>query len=234
MAKKRAVKATATGNDSREEILAHVSKRNGLLDKYWQTLKSSDPNNDKLRTAFGLWGTYPYWKELVDSDLRQTADDAVRFKHWNQQYKLNHVHEEATDVLMKRAEAIGIESDTIWQSAKYCRDLLVHKLGKYYPPNREDDRWPGCLGESLYDLPPDIRQAIQDGHAQVLRLSIKGTFAKPRRSTRPCESRDEQFVVWADDGLAAKEIAAKWNASHPTDNVSDDVVKKAIQRKRDI
>lgn len=57
---------------------------------------------------------------------------------------------------------------------------------------------------------------------------------KPRRSTRRCSGRDEQFVAWADAELSAKEIAAKWNALNPTDNVSDRVVQKAIERKSDI
>lgn len=56
---------------------------------------------------------------------------------------------------------------------------------------------------------------------------------KPRRSVRRCSERDEQFLAWANAGLDGYAIAAKWNKLHPTDNVSNEAVKKAIQRGRD-
>lgn len=65
------------------------------------------------------------------------------------------------------------------------------------------------------------------------RFLIEGKQPKSRRSTRRCESRDEQFVAWESEGLDGYAIAAKWNSLHPSDNVSNEAVKKAIQRVRD-
>ena len=84
-AKKRAKGASATGNDSREKILSRVAKVGQLLDSYMQKLRSSDPNNGKLRIANGCWGIYPMWKEIVDSDLRQTSDEVVRSLRFRRQ-----------------------------------------------------------------------------------------------------------------------------------------------------
>lgn len=51
--------------------------------------------------------------------------------------------------------------------------------------------------------------------------------AKPRNN-----SRDKQFLKLSKQGKTNKEIAAAWNRNHPNDNVSEDIVKKAVQRIR--
>ena len=77
-------------------------------------------------------------------------------------------------------------------------------------------------------------QQVSGDWSDLIALLIESLDApKPRRSTRRCSKRDEQFVAWADEGLDGYAIAAKWNKLHPTDNVSNEAVKKAVQRGRD-
>lgn len=81
------------------------------------------------------------------------------------------------------------------------------------------------------------RQAVSPLVAELPKLadgtrsSQKGAFAKPRRSTRRCKSRDEQFVAWRDAGLSAKDIAAKWNRGN-TDDVSEGNVRQILSRSK--
>lgn len=136
--------------------------------------KDTAVSKDKLTRAFGWWAGYPLLKEMViDSRSPQTLTPVLESQLHGLRYLLNQTHTAATEVLMRAAEAVGIDSSTIWKSGVYCRDLLTSDSKKYYQVFGTDCTWPDCLGESLYELPVDIRTAIQDGHAQVLRLDIK-------------------------------------------------------------
>ena len=53
----------------------------------------------------------------------------------------------------------------------------------------------------------------------------------PRRSTRRCSKRDEQFVAWAGGGLSAKEIATMWNHDND-DDVSEGNVRQILSRSK--
>ena len=100
----------------------------------------------------------------------------------------------------------------------------------------------GWRGESTHDDPPEWIAGLEEAArllsfaepqklADGTRPNQKGTFAKPRRSTRRCESRDEQFVVWRDAGPSAKDIAAKWNRDND-DDVSEGNVRQILSRKK--
>lgn len=173
MAKKKATKDAA--RNSRETILANIVESNERLDAHLQQFKLHPPTDDSRLMAVGYWVAYPLMKkDIVDSRKNETSDDDILSTLNSLKLKLDRVHNQAVIVLMRRAEELGIESDLIWKSAKYCRDLLDNNPDKYGPRDRAGGTWPEWLGESLYELPPDIRQAILDGHAQVMRLNIRG------------------------------------------------------------
>ena len=145
------------------------------LDTDLQVLKSSNPIHERLKTAYGYWGTYPLQRELlVDSPRREATDEHVVSETYLVLLKLDEVHKAAVDVLMSRSKEQGGNPTLIWKSANYCRELLAdyQKTHKSYPANRESDYWPECLGPTLFELPADIRQAIQDGNAEVRTLCV--------------------------------------------------------------
>lgn len=173
MAKKQATKTAA--RNSRETILANIAESNERLDAHLQQFTLNPPTDDSRLTALGYWVAYPLLKKtLVDSHKNETSNEDILNKLHLLKLKLDRVHGNAVYVLMRRAEELGIESDLIWKSANYCRGLLDNNPDQYDSRDLMAATWPRCLGKLLYELPSDIRQAILDGEAQVLRLNIKG------------------------------------------------------------
>lgn len=161
--------------DPNEKIRDQVAKHRLMLLDQQRTIESVDaPEEERLKLAFGYWLLYPLWKDLfVDGPLSLTLDETIRSQIRASEQILNRTHTEAVYTLMKQADKTGGNSAAIWQSGEYCRKLLEHDPAKHNPHDRADDSWPGCLHKSIYELPADIRQSIQDGHAQVVRLGIQ-------------------------------------------------------------
>lgn len=69
---------------------------------------------------------------------------------------------------------------------------------------------------------------IESVRAQSI-LGNKRRVKKPRTPSRPMKERDLVFKEWNSQGMAPKQIAAKWNAENK-DDVTYDAVTKALQR----
>lgn len=154
------------------EIQKFIKMADSNLDGFWSSMNSDDPEL-RLSDACGTWGTYPSVKKMLIGKLNCFAfEEAFQAVISRLHYKLDRNHELATDILMSRAEESGLNSALIWKAGKYCRDLLADPQCKYFR-NTTDDTFPGCFGESLYEMPADIREAIMDGHAELLCLNAK-------------------------------------------------------------
>ncbi len=175
------------------KIEAASERLMGRLHNYLLRLTSDNSMCDKLRIANGIWGTYPMWREqacdsprniAIGSHIVSTAhSDRVISTTYLALCKLNEVHDAAVDVLMTRAKELGRDPAVIWKSGNYCRTLLEHyqEPPGTYPGMRAGDIWPECLGATLIALPTDIRQSIQDGHAEVLAMCVRVVkLSRPR------------------------------------------------------
>ena len=214
-----------------------VEKSRLRLEGYIATLTAKQRSDEQLRLAYSCWVTYPLAKELLlDShrtEAMQSQDDAALSALCNVEFLLTETHRKATAVLMDECERKRIESAAVWQSGHYCRELLADPTGRYYPSNRNDDYWPGCLGQTVHDLPADVRESIMAGHSQVVRLGIKVRNIAQKRPPKNT-ARDNEFLRLSEVELKAdKDIVAAWNSHHPSDNVSLEAVKKGRQRAKE-
>ncbi|RLS51878.1 MAG: hypothetical protein DWH91_17920 [Planctomycetota bacterium] len=216
--------STESNHEALVASIEAVSERcMGRLNADLLLLNSDRSMCDKLKKANGYWGTYPMWREQVHDSPRNEAianrivSTTYRDRIMSTTYlvlcKLNEVHKAAVDVLMTRAKELGRDPAAIWKSANYCRELLedYQKTHDAYPRSRERDFWPDCLGATLFTLPADIRQAIQDGHAEVLTLCINADDQTPPSPRRGLALLDAALLANEDDRDAARETKRRWN-----------------------
>jgi hypothetical protein len=217
----------ASTESNHEALVARIEADSerciGRLNADVLLLKSDRPMCDKLRKAYGYWGTYPLWRELIyDSPRNESLASRLVSTTYRERIisttykflcKLNEVHKAAVDVLMARAKELGRDPAAIWKSANYCRELLqdYQKTHDAYPISRERDFWPDCLGATLFTLPADIRQAIQDGHAEVLTLCFNADDQTPPAPRRGLALLDAALLANDDDRDAARETKKRWN-----------------------
>ena len=214
-----------------------VEKSRSRLEGYLATLTANGCSDKQLGLAYSCWVIYPFMKELLlDShrvEAMQSQDDAALSALCHVEFLLAETHRKAVEVLMDECERKRIESSAVWKSGHYCRELLADPNRRYYPRNRNDDYWPGCLGQTVHDLPSDVRESIMDGHSQVVRIGIKAHNIAPKRPPKNT-ARDNEFLRLSEVDLKAdKDIVAQWNDAHPNENVSSDAVKKGRQRAKE-
>lgn len=140
-------------------------------------------------------------------------------------------HDFAREIRNKAGEVLGRNGKPL----KVVKTKHKGPDGKTYPGARLSGE-PATERDNM-DEPTllEVEQQIAVDWSNLFALLIEALDEpkKRRATTRRCSKRDAQFVTWSQEGLDGYAIAAKWNKLHPTDNVSNEAVKKAIQRGRD-
>ena len=141
----------------------------------------------------------------------------------------------ACRLLCERAELKKIDSTCIFLGGTYTRQLIRENWQRKAFDTSLKCAFPECLGAGLFQLEPDIRVAIMNGLAAVMRMNFQRSpelDALTRRQIvpKPCEARDREFLRQSDSGMSMKDIATKWNLNNAERPVTDQVVRTAISR----
>ncbi len=143
-----------------------------------------------LAAVFGYWIGYPSFLEWIGfgRDWGAHQDTVLAY------YALNHVHGEATRVLMKEATRRGMDPHALYECSRVVQEiylaapeLCVRRTGAIH------DGWPECMGAARYSLPAGQREALRAGEAVFIRLAMVMDIAQ----AAPALTSDDRAILQA-------------------------------------
>jgi hypothetical protein len=155
------------------EDLAHLDRiRRELFEADAARLHDSiGKGEDVVTDAFVYWIGYPLYLDLIGHDWRGNSTRKAAY------HALNYAHAQATEVMMREAIKHGLDPHPLYECARVVREVYANSPEKYYCPDScntwPEYKWPECMGEARYSLPPGQQEALRDGEAVLVRLAFK-------------------------------------------------------------
>ena len=158
-----------------------------------------------LAAVFGYWIGYPLLLEWIGFG----RDWSARPETASAYYALNHVHTQATRVLMREAGRRGMDPHALYECGRVVQevyradpDLCLRRTGSIA------DTWPEGMGAARYALPAGQQDALRAGEAVFIRLAVTIDVAQAAPALTPDDRAILEALTEAGTTLPQADIAA--------------------------
>jgi len=164
MSTKSKVAQWSSGGCDLETVKNGQQKMRGHLER----LKSTERTQELLSIALAYWKGYTRFLGCIGHDREN--DETRRSAYLT----LNANHQAAAQILVELADHFGIDGRSIWEAALICESLFEQEPWRY--ERKRCWEWPECLGQSLLELQPDLREAIIHSGSVIAQIRAKANL----------------------------------------------------------